>query len=199
LLATSRLDPFCSGRLAPRATRPEAPWRSCCGRPGAAALLQVAATWIYPGWPVVVDLFLVVTVIVARSGRPLQALLAGVAAGWTADALAGGPLGINGFADSAVGYAAALVAQHLVVHRRSSLAGVFAAAAAAQGAMLALLGTIFLAERELPGLEIVALRAATSALAGLVWTQVAGAVGRRFRRRRGRPSGALNLPKSLLP
>jgi rod shape-determining protein MreD len=164
-----------------------------------AALLHVAATRIYPGWPVVVDLFLVVTVIVARRGQPLAALLAGVAAGWTADALAGGPLGINGLADSAVGYTAALVAQHLVVHRRSSLAGVFAAAAAAQGAILALLGTLFLAGHELPGVGIVALRAATAALAGLLWTQLAGAVGRRFRRRRAVPGGAPELSKSLLP
>lgn len=164
-----------------------------------AALVHLAATRLWPGWPVAVDLFLVVTVIVARAGRPLEALLAGIVAGWTADALAGGPLGINGFADSAVGYLAALAAQRLVVHRKSSLAGVFAAAAAAQGVILALLGLLFLSGRELPGPEIVALRAATSALAGLVWTNLAGAVGRRFRRKRGPPGGAPDLPKSLLP
>jgi rod shape-determining protein MreD len=137
-------------------------------------------------------------VIVARSGRPLEALLAGIAAGWTADALAGTPLGVNGLADSAVGYAAALVAQRLVVHRRSSLAGVFAAAAAAQGAILALLALLFLDGRELPGPGVVLLRAATSALAGLAWSQAAGAVNRRLRRKPGPRSGAPDLPKSLL-
>ena len=164
-----------------------------------AALVHVAATRLEPAWPVFVDLFLVVTVIVARGGRPIEALLAGIAAGWSADALAGGPIGLNGFADSAVGYLAALVAQRLVVHRRSSLAGLFAAAAAAQGAILALLGLLFLAGRELPGPASVALRAATSALAGLLWTQLSNVAIGRWRRRRGRPSGAPDLPKSLLP
>jgi len=164
-----------------------------------ALLLHVGATWVYPGFPRIVDLFLVATVAAARSGRAERGLLAGSLAGWVRDVLSGGPLGLYGFADAAVGYMTALVAQRLVVQRRISLAGVFAAAAAAQGLLLALLGWLVVGGSELPRPLDLGLRVATTAAAGVSWTELAGGVSRSWLRRRNRPSGSLRIDKSLLP
>src|SRR5690606_24872536 len=90
----------------------------------AAALVAVAGARLSPLFPLVVDPFLLVAVVVARAGRPLPAMLAGTAAGWAADALSGGPFGLHGLADGLVAYGTARAAQQLVVQRKSSLAAV---------------------------------------------------------------------------
>jgi rod shape-determining protein MreD len=163
-----------------------------------AALLQTGGTALWSGFPVVVDPFLVASVVAALTGRAERALVAGTLAGWSADALAGGPFGLYGLADGAVAYATALVAQRIVVDRRSSAAGVFAAAAAAQGALLVALGVAFRGPQEtLSPLELV-LRVAAAAALGLVWMQLVRSVGSRWRRRRSPKSGGVTLPKSLL-
>jgi rod shape-determining protein MreD len=165
----------------------------------AAALLQAAGAMAATDFPRFVDPFLVVTLVVALGRRPLLALAAGTAAGWCADALAGGPFGLLGFADGATGYAAAVAAQRLVVDRRSSRAGLFAAGAAFQGALLALLAVALRPASVAPDALALGARVLTTVLLGLVWTTLAAALGRRWRARRRRPSGGLDLPKSLLP
>jgi len=172
---------------------------SYAGALAVATLLHLAGTWIYPGFPRAVDLLLVVTVAAARAGRPERAIVAGSVAGWIADALTGGRFGLFGFADAAVGYLIALVAQRLVVQRKTAIAGVFAAAGAAQGVLLVLLGWAIVGGRELPRPLDLVVRVATSAVAGLAWTQVAALLSRRFRRLRHRPSGGLRIDRSLLP
>ncbi len=164
-----------------------------------ATLLEAAGTRLLPAFPRWADLFLVLVVTVARAGVPERALFAGVAAGWATDALAGGPFGLFGFADSAVGYLTALVAQRLVVQRRISLAGIFAAAAATQGVLLTLLGWLIVGGRELPHPTDLAIRIATTAAAGVLWSELSLLVTRRLARSRKRPSGALRTPRSLLP
>ncbi|KAB2961789.1 MAG: rod shape-determining protein MreD [Thermoanaerobaculia bacterium] len=162
----------------------------------AVALLHFLGTGMWARFPLAVDLFLVLAVMVGREGRPLPAMFAGMFAGWAADALSGGPFGLHGLADCAVAFGTALVAQQLVVQRRSSLAAIFAAAAAVQGLLLTLLAWVFLPGQESPSPVWLAVRAGSTALLGLAWTALAGAFGRRVSaRRRRRASGTLNLPR----
>jgi len=163
-----------------------------------AALVQSAGAALWTYFPVVADPFLIATVVVGLTGRAERALVAGTLAGWCADALAGGPFGLHGLADGAVGYATALVAQRIVVDRRSSAAGIFAAAAAAQGMLLAALGVVFRGPDEtLPPLAL-ALRVGAAAALGLAWMQTSRWAAARWRRRRSPKSGGVTLPKSLL-
>ena len=163
-----------------------------------AAALHAVGTRVVPGFPRAVDLFLVTTVVVARHGRPEGGLFAGLAAGYAADALSGGPFGLNGFADAAVGYGAAFAARNLVVARPGSIAALFALGAAAQGALLYLVAALVVAGPARPDLFWLAVKVASSALAGLAWIRLSAAVERRLPGGRARPSGAIETPKSLL-
>lgn len=149
----------------------------------AAALLHFAGARLLPHFSLAVDLFLLVVALEARHGSPLTGMFAGLAAGLLADGLSGGPYGLYGFADTAVGFGIALAAQQLVVQRTSSLAGVFAAAAAAQQAILAALALVFRDHAELP-------RSALAAGQG----GDHGPLGRRLDRLRQRP-----LPPPQVP
>lgn len=156
----------------------------------AAALLHFAGTRATASFPLAADLFLVVTVLVARAGRPVEAMFAGLVCGWTADALSGLPFGLHGLADTVVGFGTARVAQQLVVQRRTSLLSIFAAAAAAQSALLAVLIAVFVPDGGLPSLAWLPVKVASTALLGLAWAALAAAVAARWSsRRRKRPSG----------
>jgi rod shape-determining protein MreD len=160
----------------------------------AAALLHFAGARASSFFPLAADLFLVVTVLVARSGRPVEAMFGGLVCGWAADALSGLPFGLHGLADTMVGYGTARIAQQLVVQRRTSLLSIFAAAAAAQSALLAVLIAVFVPGGGLPSLVWLPVKVASTALAGLAWAALAATVARRFAaRRRRRPSGTLTL------
>ena len=159
-----------------------------------AAALQAAGTRLLPGWPQWVDLLLVVTVSAARRGHPDAALFAGLAAGWATDALSGGPFGLFGFADAAVGYGAATAARNLVVARSGSIAGLFALSSAAQSVILVLLALGGLAGSSLPSPWALLIKVGTTALLGLVWARLETLVGGRWRRRKSRSSGSFELP-----
>lgn len=153
-------------------------------------------TWLWNGFPLAVDLFLVLAVMVGRQGHAVPAMFGGMVAGWTADSLSGGPFGLHGLADCVVAFATALAAQQLVVQRRSSLAAIFAAAALAQSLLLILLGYLFRAGTDAPSLLWLVAKVASTAVAGLAWTALAGAFGRRLSARRGRRrADALTLPR----
>jgi rod shape-determining protein MreD len=162
-----------------------------------AAFVHLAGTAVWSGFPVVADPFLVAAVVAGLAGRPERALVAGTVAGWAADALAGGPFGLYGFADAAVAYATALAAQRIVVDRPATAAGLFAAAAGAQGGLLMALGLVFRGAGEtLAPLELL-LRGATTAALGLGWLALARAAASRWRRRGRRPSGGVSTSKAL--
>lgn len=163
-----------------------------------AAALHAVGTRLFPGFPRAVDLFLVTTIVAARHGRPESALFAGLFAGYAADALSGGPFGLNGFADAAVGYGAALAARNLVVARPGSIAGLFALGAAVQGVLLAFVAAFIVEGPARPDLAGLALKIATTALLGLAWVRLRAAVERRLPGRRRRSNGAVETPKSLL-
>jgi len=156
-----------------------------------AALLQVGGVRAWPEFPLVFDLLLVAVVYFARDGRAVAALGVGCAGGLLADALAGGPLGLHGFADTLVAYTAARVAQQLVVERASGVVLVFTLASALQQALLAALGVLLLPAVQLPAAPWMVARALTTGLLGLLLAAggrslAARLAGRRERRRAAR-------------
>lgn len=162
----------------------------------AAALLHFAGARLVPGFGLAVDLFLLVAALEARHGNPLAGMFAGLAAGLLADGLSGGPYGLFGFADTAVGFGIARAAQQLVVQRTTSLAGVFAAGAAAQQAVLAALALVFRDHAELPDPLWLLIKVATTALLGVAWTASADAVARQLKFRRANRATKIQLPSS---
>lgn len=164
------------------------------GALAAAALLHFAGSRLWPGFPRAVDLFLLVAALEARHGRPAIGMFAGLASGLLADALAGGPFGMHGFANTVVGYGIASAAQRLVVQRTSGLAALFAAGAAAQQTILSLLSLLFRDRVELPDPIWLPVQVAAAALLGLGWTNAAEALARRFQFWRTNKSGKLQLP-----
>lgn len=147
----------------------------------AAALLHFVGSRLWPGFPRAADLLLLVAMLEARHGKPVAGMFAGLASGLLADGLSGGPFGLFGFANTVVGYGTARAAQQLVVQRTSGLAALFAAGAAAQQAILALLAFVFRDRVELPDPVWLPVQVATAALLGLAWTAAAAALARRFR------------------
>ncbi len=161
----------------------------------AAALLHFLGTRIWGSFPRACDLFLLVAALEARHGQPVVGMFAGLAAGLLADGISGGPYGLHGFADTVVGYGIARAAQQLVVQRTSGLAALFAAAAAAQQAILALLAFVFRDRVELPDPLWLPLQVASAAALGLLWTRAAAALAHRFRFWRRSRTGKLQLPR----
>jgi len=164
---------------------------------GLATVVALVGGHLVPGFAGYADPFLVVAVLAATAVGPLGALAAGSAAGWVADALGGGPFGLFGFTHGAVGYAVALVAQRIVVDRKSSLAGILAAAGAAQGALLAAVGVLLVGPAGVPSVVELAARVGSTVVLGGAWLFASRTVVGRWRKRR-RKSGGIVLPKSLL-
>jgi rod shape-determining protein MreD len=137
-----------------------------------------------------VDFLLVVVVLHALAGRSLSALLLGLAVGLFYDSLANGPFGLFGFADTIVGYAAARIAQRLVIQRPSGVLAVVGFASALQQAIVVVL-TYLLLPSTAPSepLWIVLARSGLTGIVGMV-VYVALIQGRRAAeaRRRGRMS-----------
>jgi rod shape-determining protein MreD len=159
-----------------------------------AALFHFVGTRLWPAMPKAIDLFLLVAALEARHGRPLAGMFAGLASGLLADGLSGGPFGLHGFANTAVGYGTARAAQQLVVQRTTGLAALFAAGAAAQQAILALLALVFRDRVELPDPLWLPIQVAASAALGLGWTHAAAALARRFRFWQKSQGSKLKLP-----
>ncbi|MCB1034447.1 MAG: hypothetical protein KDD47_11505 [Acidobacteria bacterium] len=133
----------------------------------AAVLLHLTTARLLPVVPRALDVFLVVTVINALSGRSLPGLLGGLFCGLSLDTFSGGVYGLYGFADTLVGYATARVAQRLVTRGIGGLSVVLLSAAVLQQATLILLAIFVVGEANLPDLLWVGLRVVTSAAVGL--------------------------------
>jgi rod shape-determining protein MreD len=137
-----------------------------------------------------VDFLLIVVILHALAGRSLSALFLGFAAGLFYDSLASGPFGLFGFADTIVGYAAARIAQRLVIQRPSGVLAVVGFASALQQTIVVVLTYLLLpsAPATEPLWTAVA-RAGLTGIAGMV-VYLALIQGRRVSeaRRRGRMS-----------
>jgi rod shape-determining protein MreD len=120
-----------------------------------------------PGFSAVVDPFVVGLVFQALDASPLGGLLYGIVVGATQDAVSGGLYGLYGFADTVVGYVAAVVAQRVVIQRWPGVMLAFAAGAALQQLVLVAVAFLVLGDPELPGVAALALRPAACAVLGL--------------------------------
>lgn len=132
-----------------------------------AAAFQVLGVHLYGSFLLFVDLFLVLAVAASLDHGPVGSMLAGSVAGLTQDALTGGLFGLNGFADTFVAWAASRLEQRVVIQRPLEVGLLFALAAALQQTLLVLLYFLMLPGSDLPGLEVMALRMASSGLVGL--------------------------------
>lgn len=141
----------------------------------AVVLLHSAGTWLVPEYPRASDLFLVLTVLVALRGDPLAGLLAGLGAGLTHDVFTAGPFALHGFADTAVGFAVARLAQRLVVDRLRGVLLMGVVASVVQQVILVALVFTLLPDVALPEPQWMALRAG---VAGVVTAAVYAASGR---------------------
>ncbi|HEV3456129.1 MAG TPA: hypothetical protein VHG32_06190 [Thermoanaerobaculia bacterium] len=162
----------------------------------AAVLVHFAGTRLLPTFPQRVDVFLVVVALSALEGSSLPALLFGLLAGLVQDTLSSGPFGLFGFADTAVAYGMARLAQRLVIQRATGVFAVVSFASLLQQVILAALAFLLLPNPSLPdplGMLGQALKAVACGILGMLVYGLAG----RFRlavevRRRGR-MGRLRL------
>ena len=162
-----------------------------------AALVHLAGTRLLPSWPQRVDVFLVVVALFALEGESLAALVFGLLAGLVQDTLTNGPFGLFGFADTAVAYGVARLAQRLVFQRATGVFAVVSFASLSQQAIVVLLAFLLLPNPSLSDpLAMLGLAAVKAAACGAIAMLIYVAMGR-FRvavesRRRGR-QGRLRL------
>jgi rod shape-determining protein MreD len=164
---------------------------------GLAVLLHLLGTRLWPSFPQRIDVFLVVVALQALDGSSLGALLFGLLAGLMQDTLTSGPFGLFGFADTAVAYGTARLAQRLVIQRATGVFAVVSFASLLQQVVLAALAFLLLPNPSLPEPLGMLEQAAAKALACGALGMLVFAAGGRFRtavetRRRGR-MGRLRL------
>lgn len=156
-----------------------------------AVLAHFLGTRLLPTFPQRVDVFLVVVVLSALDGLTLPAMLLGLLTGQLQDTLAGGNFGLFGFADTAVAFGMARLAQRLVIQRATGVFAVVSFASLLQQVIVAALAFLLLPNPSLPEpLALLAQDAIKAASCGLLGMVIYVAI-RRFRlaaeaRRRGR-------------
>lgn len=135
---------------------------------GLVVLLHGLGTRFADWFPARIDLFLVFVVAWAAESSPLTGLVVGLTAGLAADAVSGGPFGLNGFADTLVGYGVALAVANLAKLNTVGAAALYAVAAVVQQAVLVLLVVLLLPDPNLPSLEAVLWKTVSTAFSGAV-------------------------------
>ena len=117
--------------------------------------------------------FLVLALAWAFGASPLTGLVAGLVTGLAADAFSGGLYGLNGFANTLVGYLTAVAVLNLAKLNTSGAAIVYALAAVVQQLVLIVLALLLLPHPEPPALVAVLWKVVfTSALgAGIFLSQ----------------------------
>lgn len=158
-----------------------------------ATLLRSAIGAVLPAAVELVDPFIVVVVWLSVGRSPLAAQLIGLAVGLSTDVFAGGPFGLHGFADTAVGYTVARFAQHLLMRQPRTLALVFALAVVAQQTLIAALEVLLVPVAVVPSPTSVAIRIVLTTLLGLAWLQVEGAGTASLERQRRERASKLRL------
>ncbi len=155
---------------------------------GAAVLIHLAGTRLFPEFPVVIDVFLVVVALHALSGNSLAALLVGLLVGLLHDTLTSEPYyGLYGFANTVVGYSTARLAQRLVIQRATGIFTVVSFALVLQQALVAGLAFLLLPDPALPAPLLVVVKALSSGAIGMLAYVAAGEWNRAAEsRRRGR-------------
>lgn len=152
-----------------------------------AALIHFYGVRLVPGFAAMVDLFIVAVVLNALRGNSLAGLAGGVVAGLVQDALAGGPYGLYGFADTLVGYATARVSQRLILQKASAALLAVVVATLVQLGVLAALTHFLLPARPLSSPLWWVVKALAGGLVGYtLYSGQRAALGARERARRER-------------
>jgi rod shape-determining protein MreD len=99
------------------------------------ALLHFVGVRLWPDFPRVVDVFVVIVALHGLRGNSLTGLLVGFGVGLLQDTLTSGPFGLFGFADTIVGYVTARLAQRLVIQRPTGVLALVGFASALQQAI----------------------------------------------------------------
>ena len=133
----------------------------------AVVFLHSLAVRVVPEFAVYVDLFLIFTVAWASESPSLVGLGVGLAAGLTADAFAGGPFGLNGFANTLIGYGTSFAVANLAKLNSSGAALLYAVAASVQQLLLIALVMLLIPNGLPPTLLSVVVKIAVTALAGI--------------------------------
>lgn len=148
----------------------------------AVAGLQLLGLELVPSFSLAFDLLLVLAVFVSLAAGPVRGMLAGSVAGLAQDALTGGPFGLHGFADTFIAWLAGRLRHRIVIQQPLQVGLLFALAAGFQQALLVLLQYVMVPGSEPPKPGAVALRIATTGIAGLVAFAVNDWLRRRVRR-----------------
>jgi rod shape-determining protein MreD len=155
----------------------------------AAVLVHLLGAALFPGFPRLLDVFLVVVTLQALSGNSLTALLVGLAVGLLHDTLSGSLYGLHGFADTIVGYGTARLAQRLVLQRATGVFVVVGVASLLQQVVLVGLTFLLLPDPALPRPLWAGVQALSCGVAGMLVYAAAGSFGRQYEiRRRNRMS-----------
>jgi rod shape-determining protein MreD len=115
-------------------------------------LVHTLGVRLWGGFAVYFDVFLILTIVWAFEATTLTGLAVGLAAGLAADAFSGGLYGLNGFANTLVGYMTAFSVANLSKMTTSGAAIVSGLAAAAQQLVLSLLVFVMVAQPTAPAL-----------------------------------------------
>ena len=134
----------------------------------AAVVLHSVGARLWGDFPSAVDLFLVVVVMRALGSSVLTGLLGGLAAGLVADSFTGSLYGLNGFADTILGYSTAYAAHRFVIQRATSVFVLFSLAAALQRGILIGLALVIAPESSIPSFFWSLVAVGTTGLLGTV-------------------------------
>jgi len=162
-----------------------------------AVLLHLLGTRLVPSLPLRLDVFLVIVALQALDGSSLTAVLFGLLVGLLQDTLTSGPFGLFGFADTAVAYGMARLAQRLVIQRATGVFTVVSFASLLQQVLVAALAFLLLPNPSLPDplgmLEQAAAKAVACGILGMVVYGLAGRFRLAFEARRRGRMGRLRL------
>lgn len=159
----------------------------------AALLVHLVGTSLFPDYPRLLDVFLVVVALHALSGNSLTGLLVGMAVGLIHDTLTGGLYGLYGFADTIVGYGTARLAQRLVIQRATGVFAVVGLASVLQQVVLVGLTFLLLPDPAMPRPLWAGAKAVACGLLGMLVYAAAGSVGRSYESHRRSRMSRLRL------
>ena len=132
------------------------------------AFLHSLGVRLWGDFAIYVDLFLVLTVAWAFESSTLVGLLVGLAAGLTADGFSGGLYGLNGFANTLVGYSTAFAIANLAKMSTSSAALLYALASVAQQSVILILVMLMVPNAAPPALLGMAVKVVVTGLLGVL-------------------------------
>jgi rod shape-determining protein MreD len=132
----------------------------------AVVALHALGVRVFGDFAVYVDLFLVLTVARSFETSPVVGVMVGMVAGLTADAFSGGLYGLNGFANTLIGYSTAVAVANLAKMNVSGAAILYALAAVVQQSVLLVLIVVMLPNPEPPSLWSLIWKVAISAALG---------------------------------